>query len=139
MERELKERQERRAGFSMIGLLLVLVILFVLAGYYFTSPFERQKEAIGTYQYSTEKARNVVQGANLQVLQTSIDMWAMQHPGERCTIEKLQAEGRYTIPAPPAGYRWEIDENNRARLDETQQAAPPLSVGGVPTSPNAPE
>jgi len=51
----------------------------------------------------------------------------------------MQAEGRYTTPAPPPGYRYEIDEDNRAVLVEAQQAAPPLSVGGGPTSPNAPE
>jgi len=125
----------RGAGFSMIGILLVLVILFVLSGYYFGGSLNRQQQSVGTYQYTTQRARNVAQDANLQTLQTSVNVWVMQHPSERCTIEKLQAGGS-SVPGPPAGFKYEIDENNQAVLVEVQPATPGFAPGGAPPSPN---
>jgi len=117
-------RHQHCAGFSMIGLLLVMIVLFVLAGGYFgRGVLERQEQAVGTYQYSMDKARTVAEDANLQIVQTSVDMWVMAHPGEPCTIEKLQADGRYSIPAPPAGAKWEIDETNHVILVKSQPEA----------------
>jgi len=115
-----------RTGFSMIGILLVLVIIFVLAGYYFGGSLEQQQQAVGTYQFTTQRARNVAEDANLQILQTSVDVWVMQHPGEPCTIEKLQSAGGYSVPAPPAGKKYEIDDSNHAILVDIQPATPGL-------------
>ena len=114
-----------RAGFSMLGILLVLVILFVLVGHYFEGSLDRQQQSVGTYQYTTQRARNVAEDANLKILQDSVNIWAMQHPGERCAIEKLQAGGGYSVPAPPPGKKYEIDENNQAMLVEIQPPTPP--------------
>jgi len=125
----------RGAGFSMIGILLVLVILFVLSGYYFGGSLNRQQQSVGTYQYTTQRARNVAQDANLQILQTSVNVWVMQHPGERCTIEKLQSGGS-SVPGPPAGFKYEIDENNQAVLVEVQPATPGFAPGSASPSPN---
>jgi len=127
-----------RKGFSMIGILLVLVIIFLVAGYFLSgSLVQQQQQDVGTYQYATERAKSVARGADLRALQQSIDMWVMAHPGERCTLEKLRADARYTIPQPPPGYHFEIDQNNKAILVQDKQT-PPLQVRGVPTSPNPP-
>jgi len=140
-------RSPRQAGFSMIGILLVLVIIFLLAGYFFTGGEEKaglgdylesEKQAASAYQHSMGRAKSAARGENLRTLQATIDMWALSHPGERCTIEKLQADGRYTIPQAPAGYQFEIDENNKAVLAKAEQA-PPFDVRGVPISPNPPQ
>ena len=124
-------------GFSLIGLLLVVVILFFLAGYYFqgdeenpgvTGYLEKEKQAISVYQSSIGRARDVAQGENLRALQGNIDQWCVSHPNEPCTLEKLLAAA-IPIPAPPAGFRWEIDPTNQARMVEAQQNAPPLAPG----------
>jgi len=101
----------------MLGLLLVLIILFILAGSYFGyNVLDKQQQAVGTYQITTERAKNVAADANLLTLQNSVNMWVMQHPGERCTIEKLQSAGGYSVPAAPPGYKYEIDEDDHAVL-----------------------
>jgi hypothetical protein len=118
----------------MIGLLLVLVIIFLLAGYFMGGDFlEREEEAVGTYQFATDRAKTVVRGEETRVLQQSIDMWMLANPGKKCTIEALRADTRYTVPQPPSGYRFEIDENNKAYLVEEQ-----TNVRGVPLSPGMP-
>ncbi|MCX8038294.1 MAG: hypothetical protein N3D11_14795 [Candidatus Sumerlaeia bacterium] len=124
----------------MIGILLVIVILFVLAGYYFKGDNDGQKpgisgymeqsqQAASVYQSTISRARGVAEQENLRVLQAAIDQWAMNHPGERCTFQALQQAG-CTIPAPPPGFRFDIDANNQAILVEVQPSGPPLSPKG---------
>ena len=127
------------AGFSLVGILLVVVIIFVLVGYYFgKSPIDLDKtqQDVNLYQTSMDKTTHVVQGENLRVFQQQVEMWAVSHPGEPCTLEKLQAAG-ISIPAPPAGQKWEIDADNKVRLAPVEESHP-MSVRGVPTSPNGP-
>jgi len=138
MTRISQRRSQGEGGFSLIGLLLVVVILFILAGYYFkggdenpgvTGYLEKEKQSVSVYQSSIGRAQAAAQGENLRVLQTSIDQWSASHPNERCTMEKLQAAG-IAVPQAPPGFRFEIDENNRAIFSEAQPVVPPLGTGG---------
>lgn len=142
------EGRRNGAGFSFIGILIVLVIIFLLGAYFFQGGEEEQSPGLGgyleneqraasLYQSSMQRARNVAQGENLRALQSSIDLWVMQHPGERCTIEKLKADARYTVPQAPLGYHFEIDEQNRAILVK-DQAGPGFPAQGAPAAGNSP-
>jgi hypothetical protein len=127
--------RRRTAGISMIGVLIVLVVIFLLAGYFFTgglTDVDQTQKDVGTYQFATERARSVGEGENLRVVEMHVKTWAMSHPNERCTIAKLRAAG-VSVPAPPPGKRWDIDANNNVRLVDEQ-----TNVRGVPLSPNAP-
>ncbi|MBM3336043.1 hypothetical protein FJY63_15395 [Candidatus Sumerlaeota bacterium] len=129
ISRSLFKRSAHRpiAGVSALGLLIVMVVILVLASYYFGgSVFEQQQQAVGTYEFATDRARSVVQDANLQVVQSFVEMWQASHPGEQCTIEQLRVAG-YSVPAPPAGYRYEI-KDNQARI-VPMSAAPPTFGG----------
>lgn len=137
MRNRIRDNRTRPTGFSFIGILLVIVIICILVGYYFgQDPLDKTHEQINTYQYTTGRAKDVVQGENLRVFQQKVDLWAISHPGQRCTLDGLRAAG-ISYPPPPAGQKYEIDADNKVRLvsaDETN----PMSVRGVPTSPGLP-
>ncbi len=112
------------AGFSIIGLLLVVIIIAVLTTYYFSSGdsnpgitgyYDESVKAAGTYPLVKNRALNVADQANIQTLDTSIQTWCLNHPGEKCTIEKLRQAG-LTVPNPPAGQHYEVDDTEHAVL-----------------------
>jgi hypothetical protein len=127
--------RRRPVGISMIGVLIVLVVIFLLAGYFFRGSLmdvDQTQRDVGTYQVTTGRAKSVAEGENIRVLQTHVNSWAMTHPGERCTLAKLHAAG-VSVPAPPAGKRWDIDAQNTVRLADEE-----VHVRGVPLSPTGP-
>lgn len=125
----INSQRDARRGFSFLGILIVLVIIFVLAGYYFSGDDEgagvddylkRSQQAAGTYQMVKNRTQNVVGDQNLQVFQNQVNMWVMHHPGQKPTIEALQKDPSFNVPVPPDGFRYEIDESNNVVLVQSQ-------------------
>jgi hypothetical protein len=134
--------QRHGAGFSIIGLLLVVVIIAILTGYYFsgddesnpgiTGYYQKSAEAAGTYPMVKARVLNVTAEVDLNTLDMSIQTWCNEHASEKPTLEKLRQAG-LTVPNPPAGQHYEIDDTQHAILVKDQ----PMPGQGVPV-PNTP-
>jgi hypothetical protein len=90
-----------------IGILMALVIIMILGGYYFKKDDLTQKTYIDT---QLDKSRSAACAVNRQTFSTHITSWTIMHPGEKITIEKLQRD-KINIPRCPDNVDYEIGSN----------------------------
>ena len=64
-------------GFTLIELLVVVLIIGILAAI-----------ALPQYQKAVEKARAAEAVVRINQLEKSMDLWRLEHPGEKCTVFK---------------------------------------------------
>ena len=96
-------------AFVLIELLLVLVVIAILAGGYF-SKNNNIADSRSTYQMSIGRSNNTACLANRTVLKTSIEMYRMAHPNEPVDTEHLKAAGFQTPSCPQGGvYGFQAD------------------------------
>jgi prepilin-type N-terminal cleavage/methylation domain-containing protein len=89
-------------GFAFLEILLVLVVILIMSGWYFSGKSPEQ-QAAGQYQMSMNRANDAACKANRQTLETEIQMWQMQHQGEPITTEALQKGGINMKSCPDGG------------------------------------
>jgi len=99
--------QIRSRGFTIIGMLLALVIILILSGYYFKKDEVSEKTYVQT---QLDKSTNVACTANRQVLSTHIIAWSIAHPGEQVSSEKLRLD-RVNVPKCPDGPEYIFETN----------------------------
>jgi len=80
----------RMQGFAFIEILLVLVVIAILMGWYFRegSPTE---QAASQYQHSMDRSKSAACAAGRSAMRTSVQMYAMQNPGVAITKDGLAA------------------------------------------------
>ncbi len=89
-------------AFVLIELLLVLVVIAILAGGYF-SRNNNIADSRSTYQMSIGRSNNTACLANRTVLKTSIELYRMAHPNEPVDTEHMKAAGFQTPSCPQGG------------------------------------
>ena len=97
-------KQMKNKGFYLIGLLIALVIIMILVGYQMGG---NKKENLPPAKTQIDRGKAAACTANRRALETQIQMWMIQHPGETPTIEKLK-QARISIPRCPAGGTYSI-------------------------------
>lgn len=93
----------RIRGFALLEILGVVVIIAILAGWYFRSPLESQKEAASQYQQSMDRGNQTACLASRTALRTAIQMHMMQNPGKTPTKEELGRAGINLNVCPEQG------------------------------------
>lgn len=94
-------RRQKGRGFVLIELMLVLIVIAILAGSYFSQNRSANSEQ-GIYQISMNRSKDVACKANRAALMNTIQMFKMSHPTEAVTSENMQKAG-YSIPTCPNG------------------------------------
>lgn len=93
------KRAKNNKGFYFLSLLMALVIIMILMGHYLGGDKEQPKPDPLTY---IDKGKSTACIANRNQIETNIQMWLINHPGETPTIEKLRQSG-YSVPQCPEG------------------------------------
>jgi len=101
--------QIRSRGFTIIGMLIALVIILILSGYYFKKDEKTEKMYVQT---QLDKSSNAACSVNRQTLSTHITAWSIAHPGEQVTTEKLRLD-RVNVPRCPDGVDYIFDTDGQ--------------------------
>lgn len=99
--------QTRSSGFTFIGILLALVIIMILGGYYFKKDEITEKTYVDT---QLDKSRNAACAVNRQTFSAHVASWSISHPGEKITVEKLRQD-KVNVPRCPDNVDYEIGSN----------------------------
>ncbi|MBN1900212.1 hypothetical protein JW926_02660 [Candidatus Sumerlaeota bacterium] len=94
-------------GFTFIGILLALVIIMILGGYYFKKDEISQTSYVET---QLDKSRSAACAVNRQTLSAHVASWSISHSGEQITVEKLRRDG-INVPRCPDNVDYEIGSN----------------------------
>jgi len=92
-----------RRGFAFIEILLVLIVIAILSGYYFNRGGNSAQQAASQYQYSMEKSKATACIASRSALRSAIMAYSMQNPGKPLTKEALSASGINLNVCPEQG------------------------------------
>lgn len=93
----------RRGGFAFLEIIVVVVILALLAGWYFRDGSNPHQQAASQYQQSMERANNTACLASRQAVRGQIQIQAMQNPGQAVTKEALEKAGIRVNVCPEGG------------------------------------
>jgi hypothetical protein len=96
-------------AFTFISILIALVIIAILTGYYFKK--DEKTGDVGLYMMSMERSKRAACLANRNVYEGYIQAWLASHPGEEVTPEKLRAAA-YSVPTCPEGGTYTIEPDN---------------------------
>jgi prepilin-type N-terminal cleavage/methylation domain-containing protein len=83
--------QKLNRGFAFIEIILVLVVIAMLSGYYFSKGSPEQ-QAVSQYQYSMDKSKATACIASRSAMRGAIMTYSMQNPGKPLTKENLAAD-----------------------------------------------
>lgn len=89
-------------GFMLIELILVVIVIALLTGWYFRDGSGSQ-QAASTYQASMDRSKATACLASRTGLRTQIMTYTMQHPGEPVTTEALAKKGINLNVCPEGG------------------------------------
>ena len=92
-------KRTHKTGFVILELLIVLVVIAILAGGYF-SKNRTGDNAQGTYQMSMQRSNNTACIANRAALKTQIQMFKMNNPTTPVSTENLNKAG-VNVPVCP--------------------------------------
>lgn len=93
-------------GFGFVAILLALLIVAVLYFGYFKMQNSMSQQRT-TAVSSLDASRAVACRANKASIESNIQLWAVDHPGEQPTIDALRAAG-LNIPTCPSGGAYTI-------------------------------
>ncbi len=99
---------ENQRGFGFVSVLLALLIAAVLYFGYFK--MQDTMSARSTGIAALDSSRTVACRANEANIESNIQLWAVDHPGEDATIDALRASG-LNIPTCPSGGTYSITAN----------------------------
>ena len=98
-----RSNSARRGGFAFLEIMIVLVVIAILAGWYFRSGNNPHQQAASQYQQSMDRANNTACLASRQAVRGTIQMQTMQNPGQAVTKEALVAAGIRVDVCPEGG------------------------------------
>jgi competence protein ComGC len=93
-------------GFGFVAILLAMLIVAVLYFGYFKMQNSMSQQRT-TAVSSLDASRAVACRANKANIESNIQLWAVDHPGEQPTIDALRASG-LNIPTCPSGGTYTI-------------------------------
>ncbi len=93
----------RRYGFAFLEIIIVLVVIALMAGWYFRKGDNPHAQAASQYQHSMERANNTACLASRQAVRGSIQIQTMQNPGQPVTKEALEKAGIRVNVCPEGG------------------------------------
>ena len=125
-----------RSGFTLIGLLIVLMIIGIL---FYNQNKSATPSGLTQAQVSIEKSNDAACLANRASCRTNIQMYQINYPGEPVTIEAMKARN-YNLPGCPDGGTWTILPDGEIHCslhaERNQQILAPGSTQAAPTQIN---
>lgn len=108
----------KHKAFGLLEILLVVAVLAILMGGYFTYDRSVQQSA-STYQMSMQRSNNAACLANRSALRSQAQMFQINNPSTPLTIENLRAAGM-SVPGCPRGgeYQFLPDGNIHCSLHD---------------------
>lgn len=96
-------RRHSKSGFALIELILVVIVLAVLVGWYFRDGGSPHQEAASQYQQSMDRSKQTACIASRSAMRSAILTYTMQNPGQPVTKEALQNAGINLNLCPEGG------------------------------------
>lgn len=93
----------KRSGFALIEIILVLVIIGVLSGWYFSKGSSPSEQAASQYKYSMDKSKATACLASRTAVRSAIMAYSMQNTGKPLTKEGLAQAGIKIDVCPEQG------------------------------------
>jgi competence protein ComGC len=106
----MRGRIKQSRAFTFFSILLALVIIMILTGYYFTKDKSNPND-VALYDMSMERSKRAACAADRNVLEGYIQTWMISHPGEDVSLEKLR-DAAYSVPRCPQGGTYTIESDN---------------------------
>ena len=91
------------SGFAIIEILLVLIVIAMLSGWYFTKGSSPEEQAASQYQQSMDRSKATACIASRSALRTAVMAYSMQNPGNPLTKESLTQSGVNLNVCPEQG------------------------------------
>lgn len=92
-----------KCGFAIIELLLVVIVIALLSGWYFRDGSNPHQQAASQYQQSMDRSKSTACFASRSALKSSVFSYTMQNTGQPVTAEALQKAGVNLSVCPEAG------------------------------------
>ncbi|GAB4322334.1 MAG: hypothetical protein Kow0059_17360 [Candidatus Sumerlaeia bacterium] len=109
----------------MIGILMALIIVMILSGYYL---WPKDDASPPLAKVSIDRSRDVAYRANKQVLQTQIEVFRLNYPNQPVSLEALR-RANMTIPECPH-CEWIVMSNGEVYSTLEPPPAPPEAAAG---------
>lgn len=90
-------------GFAMLELMVVVIVLALLSGWYFNGGSNPHQQAASQYNQSMDRSKATACIASRSALRSSVFNYTMQNPGKPVTVEALQQSGVNLKVCPEAG------------------------------------
>ncbi len=95
--------RSKARGFAFIELILVLVVIALLSGWYFNRGENPHQEAASQYQQSMDRSKSTACVAGRSAMRSAVLTYTMQNPGKPVTKEALQQSGMNMNICPENG------------------------------------
>lgn len=92
-----------RGGFAFLELLLVLIVIALMSGWYFRDGGNPHQQAASQYQQSMDRSKSTACIAGRSAMRSAVLTYTMQNPGQPVTAEALQKAGVNLNICPEAG------------------------------------
>ncbi|MFH0793588.1 MAG: prepilin-type N-terminal cleavage/methylation domain-containing protein [bacterium] len=114
-------------GFMFLEILLVLVIIAILSGWYFTKDKDTQ---LSYYQTRMDQASDTACLANRQAVLTKITAWQINHGNEPFSLEAVEKTEGF-LPKCPQGGKYFVDKDGKilCTLHDLGQTPEPVVPG----------
>lgn len=103
MRRYASLRCRTSSGFALIELILVVIVLAILVGWYFRDGGSPHQEAASQYQQSMDRSKQAACVASRSAMRSAVLTYTMQNPGQPVTKEALQRAGVNLNLCPEGG------------------------------------
>ncbi len=92
-----------KSGFAIIELLLVVIVIALLSGWYFRDGSNPHQQAASQYNVSMDRSKATACIAGRSAMRSAVLTYTMQNPGQPVTTEALTKAGVNLNICPEAG------------------------------------